>query len=269
MDQHEEMMAAAGATLNDGPQGQVLLAGSRTNTEWEVPAGVSSVCIVCIEAAGEYTELAQQSAWVSTSGGVVLCRAQNGNSVRQGGGDGGAGGGAGVLTAYGGGGGAGGYLDNGGAGGQTVTSGTAPSGGSSATGGGGGGGGFGSTFKGAGGGGVSPYGITNSATALGGQGASSTQPPTGGQGAGGDTSRSGTMTTGSLGSPGGSYGGGNGGQRLSRTPLRGGALAWVNNIAVSPGEKLLVTVASGGANNGCVRIMWGGGRSFPYNAQDV
>ncbi len=64
---------------------------------------------------------------------------------------------------------------------------------------------------------------------------------------------------------GGLYGGAAGDVRGSGTYSargRGGACAWKNNIAVTPGETLTITVEG----NGGVRVLWGVGRSYPSNA---
>ncbi len=52
------------------------------------------------------------------------------------------------------------------------------------------------------------------------------------------------------------------GNIVSNGPYSGGIVAWTNNIAVTAGQTISVTVSSGGA----VRFMWGPGRSFPSNA---
>ena len=43
----------------------------------------------------------------------------------------------------------------------------------------------------------------------------------------------------------------------------GGALSYTNNVAVTPGLSVTVTVPTGVGNNGAVRIMWGVNRSYP------
>lgn len=164
----------------------------------------------------------------------------NWNIVGAGGGFVGDGGGYGGNpgTSGGGGGGAGGYLGNGGAGG-TMAPGSA-----AATGSGGGGGGAGSNppNQGNSGGGVGLYGIGAD-----GQGGSmdtfSTLGAGGGGGSGGEGNKP-TVDGGSVLVGGGLYGGGGPGQ--------------VNFF--QNGQ-----TASFGAR-GAVRIIWGPGRSFPYNA---
>lgn len=53
----------------------------------------------------------------------------------------------------------------------------------------------------------------------------------------------------------------------------GGSLRYKNNIPVTPGETLRVSMSGGSMGGykitgsfGGVRIMWGGGRSYPSNA---
>lgn len=78
---------------------------------------------------------------------------------------------------------------------------------------------------------------------------------------------------------GGSFGGGGGTGPGGYMSGGGGELSWANNIAVTPGAKLTITVGAGGQSTelfarpytgpgagGAVRIMWGGGRSFPSYA---
>ena len=62
------------------------------------------------------------------------------------------------------------------------------------------------------------------------------------------------------------YGGGRPGiSDASHAGLPGGTLRYLNGLAVIPGETLSVSVGG----NGAMRIMWGGGRSYPYNAGDM
>jgi hypothetical protein len=66
----------------------------------------------------------------------------------------------------------------------------------------------------------------------------------------------------------GSYGGGQAGLIVGRytesqmNGMGGGGLGWRNSIKVTPGEVITIKVGK----NGVVRVMWGGGRSFPLNA---
>lgn len=104
---------ASGAAA--APKGQQVFTAAGT-TNWTVPDGVTSISMVAVQAHG------QAAATTVTVNSVVVCRAQNGARIGDGGGDGGfAGtssqGGLGENDAYaGGGGGAGGYSGNGGAG---------------------------------------------------------------------------------------------------------------------------------------------------------
>jgi hypothetical protein len=75
---------------------------------------------------------------------------------------------------------------------------------------------------------------------------------------------------------GGLYGGGGGKDANSGLASGGGALVWANNISVTPGSLITIVVGNGGYRYyqdpngsgapGAVRIIWGPGRSFPYNA---
>ena len=131
------------------PFGQIIITTAGT---WTVPEGVTSISVVAV-----------QTAYVNTSTpasvtvkGTIVCRAQNGARIGDGGGDGGA---AGWNSGDGGGGGAGGYSGNGGRGGLPDNS----PGGSGAGGGGGGGhGGDGEYTSAGGGGGVGLLGIGTS-----------------------------------------------------------------------------------------------------------
>ena len=140
----------------------------------------------------------------------------------------------------GGGGGAGGYTGNGGNGGNGNVGGSS---GAPGNGGGGGGGGVGSVLQR--GGGVGLLGI-------------------GANGVGGGYN-----------TPGG-HGSYNGSGVLAGAATgngRGGNLRWRNDIPVTPGETLTVTLIStapnGNGQNNAARIMWGNdGRSYPSNAGD-
>ena len=153
-----------------------------------------------------------------------------------------------------GGGGAGGYVGNGGNGAfwQSTTSGQSGSGG----GGGGGSAGRGTNLIGGIGGGVHLYGIflDDTPSGLGG-----TYP-----------------TNTSLGNPGGNGGIPTGlafGQgwtyrppspSTSKVATDGGNLRYLNNISVTPGQVIPISIFK----NGAVRVVWGNGREFPYNASD-
>lgn len=253
-------MAAAG--LLTVQQGQYRYT-STANELWTVPAGVTSICILCI---------AEGGAWGNTSASpsgapcdvllypalTPIVRAHNGNRLGDGGGDGGVGGASNASWA-GGGGGAGGYAGAGGAGASfSVSSGTA------GTGGAGGGGGrkavSGNTF-GYGGGGTWDSGQGANGAGYASQG--------GGGGSGGGDGSEATA---------GLFGAGLPGYALSGTTFtyggRGGALAYVNNVAVTPGQQLLLrpygNTDTSGAYNQCIHIIWGPGRSYPStNTADV
>lgn len=226
------------------PAGQVLFNTSGT-TNWTVPVGVTSICCVCVQANGNST------ATTVTVGSTVVCQALNGSRIGDGGGDGGARGravfdGSSGYWRAGGGGGAGGYAGTGGQG--------ATFNGSSATGGAGGGGGGGS----AGGfGGQTVPGANGGGVGLLGQGAN------GGAGSFGSAGEAGS------GGSGIQYGGGGGGaaNTSTNTATPGGALSYKNNIAVTPGSAVVISI---GASNGAVRIIWGTGRAYPStNTGDV
>lgn len=227
------MTRIAQARKSSGPVGQVVL--SAGTTSWTVPAGVTSICVVCVQAGG----------FGSTAGGVttltvsgtVVCRAQNGNRVGDGGGNGGGGSPGsydeeGTLLSSGAAGGAGGYSGNGGAGRA-----------SGGAGGGAGGGGGGAAAQGIGGGGVGLHG-------QGANGVLGSRPA-------------------SNGSPSASIcGGGGTSNGADAKGGDGGALAWKNNIAVTPGQVLTTAIGAAGfapadAQAGGMRIIWGPGRAFP------
>lgn len=255
------VMASAG--VSSGPvQGQYRYT-STANELWTVPAGVTSICILCISEGGPWGNTS-----ASNSGSpcdvlaypalTTIVRAQNGSRVGTGGGDGGLGGASNSAWA-GGGGGAGGYAGTGGAGASSsVASGT------SGTGGAGGGGGrkavSGNTFGYGGGGtwdqGQGADGIGNASTG-------------GGGGSGGGAGSEATA---------GMFGGGLPGYALSGTTFvyggRGGALSYINNVAVTPGQQILLRPYgagdTSGAYNQVIRIIWGAGRAFPStNTADV
>lgn len=222
---------------------------SSLSVGWVVPAGVTSICAVCVAPGGSSTEA------VIRRGATVLVRAAATGKV-------GTGGNGGGHTGYGGGG-AAGYSGDGGMGGDV---GPTPSGGNGAGGGGGGGGGYqtsgtpiaypraggGVGLKGQGSNGAGGQAGLESPTVVG-----FSNPGQGGSG--------GSAGYSSLGNEiGGLYGGGPPGNP-------GGALAYQNSIAVTPGETLTMEIPAPGTgfNNGGIRIIWGAGRSYPSNAADV
>lgn len=239
MDSISRALLVAGAGADDGA-GQVAYTTPGSHS-WTAPAGVTSVCVVCVGGGSRgggglgwknnisvtpgnsYTVvvggIAGDSYFIdsATVAGLAGGLPSGGSYVGDGGGNGG------PLpisdTAYGGGG-AGGYSGNGGDGGYSTST-----GGSGAGGGGGGGAGNYGGYRPGGGGGVGLLGQGSSGSggtwasgvARGGNpGSGGSAGPDGSQYAGGD---------------GGLYGGG------------GGALA--------------------NAGTGAVRIIWGAGRSFP------
>lgn len=260
------------STYVAGLVGEHLYTTAGASFTFTVPAGVTSICILCIggsagtNASGVNNRSGNtNSSWFGgssttpiVSGTSTIVFAGGGSGSGQGGGTGnewyptGAAGptvttpatgtvyytgGAGSAAGSNAGGGAAGYAGNGGAAGTTGVAGT------------GGAGGGGSTNKG--GGGVGVYG----------QGANGAAG--GGGGSGGTNGAVSTVQAGGLyggGCAGGSGGGG------------GGALAYLNNYTVTPGATYNVTVGVGGkisagnggpGGSGAVRILWGKGRSFP------
>ncbi len=237
-------------------------------TVWGIPTNVFAISIVCIQPGGDVSangtevvpatgEITDQTGSVITdqtasaitdgaAGGTATCRAKNGGSIGDASFDGGVGGTA-LASIGGGGGGAGGYSGVGGTGGYAISSGL------NGAGGGGGGGGGGVFDAGGGGGGVGLLGVGANGT---GGGASF-----GGTGGSGGTAGA----NGNIGGAGGLYGGGAGGA-VSTNGKAGGALSYKNNVTVTPGQQLTITIPAAG---GAVRIMWGGSRSYPSNAGDL
>lgn len=233
--------------------GQALFTSAGT-TQWTVPDGVTALAMVCIQANGS------AAATSVTVGTTVVCRAQNGARIGDGGGDGGPGGpptyDGGSYMPGGGGGGAGGYNGNGGAGGAGVPPTMNWSIGIGGDGQGGGGGGGAGAFQqynvfpppgGGTGGGVSPYGAGAN-----GKGAT----PVYGKGVDGGP---GSGAVGRL------YGGGPGAGQFG-AGAAGGALAWRNAVPVVPGSTVTINCAA----DGCARLIWGEGRAYPStNTGDV
>lgn len=103
----------------------------------------------------------------------------------------------------------------------------------------------------------------------------------GGGGSGGGDGQWSQYSAGNLNGPraiGGMFGGGGGTGPGGLISGGGGELSWAN-FAVTPGQILTITVGDGGSAitiagrpgvgdgmNGAVRIIWGPGRSYPYNA---
>lgn len=228
--------------------GQAVFTGT---TNWPVPAGVTSISMVCVQPG--ITNNGVTTAQIAYAGSVV-CRAQNESRVGDGGGDGGTPGpdyddGAGNYQ-YGGGGGAGGYSGSGGNGNFVGNPAGTPGFGSGGSGAGGAIGDVNSaSFAGGGVGlkGIGANGVANGSSA-------------GGGGSGGSNGSGATP---------GSYGGGRGLSTLSRPQGTGGALAYKNNVTVVPGQVVTITVSANGSANGAARIIWGAERSYPSNAADV
>lgn len=259
-------LTLAAAMFVPASAGQVVFEAIGT-TQYVVPDGVTSLCMVAVQPGGDTSGIGS----TVTVNGAIVCRALNGARIGDGGGDGGLGG-TGYwnypLRAPGGGAGAGGYTGPGGRGG-TANGAAAEAG----QGGGGGGGKEGSFYEtnppgfgvGAGGGG---------GVGLRGQGTNGTpggNPGTAGSGGSeGANGANGQSNDGNSGG-GGKYGGGPGGGSAV-TPdngLRGGALAWKNNVSVTPGQVITVYIPAPGSNGtypggiGGVRILWGDGRFYP------
>lgn len=236
---------------------------------WVCPTGVTSVSVVCVGAGGGNYVGGGTDGGLSRFGTQVIAnggKTSNGSSGGAGGTVGagtGFAGGAGGTSGSSGGGGAGGYAGAGGAGGSGTSNGTAGTGGAA----GGGAGNTNVSTLGYGGGGVGLLGQGDSGS--GGIYGYGYPYGNGGGGSGGSTG---------LGSEGGPYGGGSGGAN-SFGAGGGGALAYANNISVTPGSSYTVVVGAGGTwnggqrigANGAVRIIWPGDlRQFPStNTGDI
>ena len=256
--------SSSSSSSSSSPVGQAFYGYGSGTSSWTCPPGVTTVCVVCI-GAGSSSLGAQWSVYAGGGGGlgwknnipvtpgstyevqVGFAGSGYGSSVSgspsyfisagtvQGNGASGSSGGA--YTGDGGGnGGNGGQYGGGGAGGYTGNGGNQDA--SGAGGGGAGGGSYSSTHGGASGGGTGPFGQSASGSytyASGGRGGSGGQP--------GVIGENPWYSYGSFGDrEGGMYGGGGGGSG-SNAPQGGAGLN------------------RGG--RGCVRIIWGAGRSFP------
>lgn len=258
------MSAKVGGT----PPGQVTFLSSAS---FVVPDGVTSISVVLVgRGGGDSIGSTSPSALNDDSslsrgatellfvqcGGSGFTTAAVGTTIggNVGGGDGGRGGTQVSNSRGGGGGGAGGYSGSGG-------SGSAASfrNGQAGTGGAGGGGASGANnSSGGGGGGVGLLG--EGASGLGGIGAS----VGGGGGSGGNNGGNGGPSN-APGGVGGNNGGGQGGNR-SRNGGGGGALRYINNLSVTPGETLTISHPSliSGTGRPACRIIWPGDeRQFP------
>ena len=222
-----------------GQQAWWLNQTSTSSFSFVVPDGVTKISAVVVGTG--FTRISR--------GGTALL---SGTTPLGGGVGGGNGGAAGTGDGNPGGGGAGGYSGNGGAGGNSnlVPAPTSISGSPGQAGNGGGGGGGGGRNKSVASGGAGGRG---GAVRLTGQGANGTAGPVDTDGGNGSTN---------LGS-GSAYGGGAKG--VAGAPLR-----WMNDIPVTPGETLTVAQTVSTTNyTTAARIMWGGGRSYPFNAIDM
>ena len=234
---------------NCGPtvaQGQAYAAGQ--NTTWTVPENVTSISLAAQQLHGS-------SAAVSVvAASITVLRAENGNRIGTGGGDGGIAGSVDNTDAGGGGG--GGYTGNGGNGGMYATqpdgSWTLGAGGNGAGSAAGGGASGSRKSQGSFGGGGTTYSYTPTGSG-GGVGIEGSGP----SGAGGST---GTYPAGSA----GGFGPVHGFMGAGAPGQRGGALAWLGSLSVTPGQVLTVNAAGGR-----VRIVWGPGRSYPNNAGNI
>lgn len=249
MEVSEEMMMAAGQAEAFGQQVWVNNTGTDVVVNWTVPADVTLIHAVCVAPgcnpdAYTYDNFASVEYPVAT----YVCRAiadgvQGGvTNVGDGGGNGGARGNAHNYAGVdynGGSGGAGGYLGAGGYGGSGLFD-SFPSAGA----GGGGGGGSGDAqipvTASRPGGGVGLLGVGASGAAG------------GGAGSGGSASL---------------YGGGR--STTDYQASNGGGLRYKNSIAVTPGATVRIRIGSNACGTGAVRVMWGGGRSYPSNAGDL
>lgn len=245
-----------------GAAGQAFYGFGDGQYTWTCPPGVTSVSVVCIGGGAGSTG----NNWASGGGGGGGLGWKNNISVTPGtgylvqvgkGGDAGTGNNNGGISFFissglvagngannktggtfvgdgGGNGGAnGGAYGGGGAGGYTGNGGATDTNGSG--GGGGGGTSYSSTFGASGGGGTGPFG-------QGASGISANQ--SGGGGSGGESTSTGEnapTSAGNIHRPGGRYGGGGG----------------------APGTTSPATNSLQRGANGCVRIIWGAGRSFP------
>jgi hypothetical protein len=240
---------------------------------WVVPANVTSVSVVAVGGGqsgrgldGNNNSGGASSFAMAALPNTVYVSAASTVAV----GTGFSGGAAGVANCSNqsaGGGGAGGYTAAGGAGASNA--GNFANDGAASTG-GGGGGGAARPPGGGGGGGVGLFGV-------GANGAGGLQalilPGGGGGGSGGTAGGYGAGSFSNTGGFGGWFGGGGGGSFISGGSMpggAGGALAYTNNISVTPGATYTVVAGAGGTNtnmaggNGAVRIVWPGQiRSFP------
>lgn len=237
--------SSSSGSITPGVFGQQAYTTAGTYT-FTVPAGVTSICVVCVGGGG--------GGYASGSG--VYTGSNGGNSTFN------------STTCGAGGGGKSPAAQQPGVGGS-VLNGTGVAGANGLVnpdawfyGGGGGGAG---TLAGS----AAPNGAGRLWNGGGGYGASITSTGSNAGAPGTDSPYSGPSV-----SLGGSYGGGGGGGR-DGPGGGGGAISYVNNISVTPGQNYTVVVGDGGSPQGsadrtggyggpgAVRIIWGPGRSFP------
>lgn len=247
------------------PAGQRIWAsdgnGVLADTPWVVPDGVTSICAVVIAGAGGEVVIMRGTTYLLGSNMAIQTGIGGGNGGRTG-----TPCGRNYYNTDPGGGGAGGYTSNGGDGGSSVGSPVpgyygSSNGSGSYDGGGGGGSGHGTPN-------VSGYGGNGGGVGLLGS-------------LGGGYGGSGGVSGSEFGSDGGMAGyRGTPDLPFGRgTPksYAGGNLRWRNDIPVTPGETLIIRSTPGmwyNNNNlpqyigspGGVRVMWGKGRTYPYNA---
>lgn len=274
MDNVSRMLMMGG--LKDTPPGQIQFVTQGAHS-WVVPPGVTRISAVIVGNGGTQvpygTEGVKSGPTVFKRNGAVIMEAQagaDGSSIEEhrATGSGGSGGGSGGLGNFG----TGGYPGGGGAGGYSGVGGRgfinqSPTSENNGAGGGGGGGAGGLNNAawigyGAGGGGVGLLG----SGANGAAGSRPTGSALGGPGGGGS---GGTAGTNSLnGGRGGLYGGGGGAiSAPSWVSGGGGALRYINNMSVLPGDIISIDIPTRGTLNGgrgAARIIWPGDeRRFP------
>jgi len=253
--------SASDFSLNFAPPASSVLFTTVGTHNWTVPAGLTSVSVVCIGAGGAHNT-GHTGSDKSEFGGFVLApsgwknvgktTAPSGTHLTAGY-RGGNGGGSVQQNLNGSGGGAAGYYSDGGPG-------------------------YNGLYCGKGGGGVGVYGGPSGTAPSGGR--NDTQSGTGGIGQFGGSNGQGQSTNSSLASywlgHGGSFGGGGGHCSTTKIGGSGGSLGYGNNIPVTPGSVISVKVGGGVANGGpsgipgmgAVRVMWGSGRSYPNTNVD-
>lgn len=270
---YKAKLGAQTYTFSIGSTGSQTFDSPGTYT-FTVPSGITSISALAVGAGGSggsglstYCNGGASGgdssvgSWVVAGGGAGAPNARAtaaGGIVKAGTGN------AGGESAAGGGGGAGGYSGKGGAG--------SGSGSGYSSGAGGGVGLYGEGASGAGGAPTGWYGSNAGSPGTGGAGGGGSggnnYAGNGKGGGGGSNGANGANAANSVGGVGGAYGGGGGGTGWCGGG-GGGALAYANNIAVTPGQKITVTVGAPGATfssggAGAVRIVWPGSiRQFP------